>query len=126
MNRLALPALVLLAGCSSSTAAPTPTPTPVLPRLQVAATACGITAPIQDKGASISFDTKGKKDATGDELTAVTCLLSKTDAPDYVLEHINSTRALDGNQTDEWNGYKARWTYHPDSGLRITFIDSRL
>jgi len=40
--------------------------------------------------------------------------------------HINTTRALDGTQSDEWDGYKARWTYHPDAGVRITFIDSRL
>ena len=44
----------------------------------------------------------------------------------YVADHINTTRALDGTQSDEWDGYKARWTYHPDAGVRITFIDSRL
>ena len=33
---------------------------------------------------------------------------------------INSTRALDGMQTDSWHDITARWTYHPDDGLDIT------
>ena len=42
---------------------------------------------------------------------------------DYVTQHIESTRALDGMQTDEWDDMKARWTYHPDDGLSLTLID---
>lgn len=50
-------------------------------------------------------------------------MLEQLDAPDYVTQHIESTRALDGMQTDEWDDMKARWTYHPDDGLSLTLID---
>ena len=25
----------------------------------------------------------------------------------------------------EWDGIKARWSYHPDSGMRLTLVDAR-
>ena len=40
--------------------------------------------------------------------------------PDAVRQHVSTTRALDGQQTDSWTGYTARWTYHPDDGLQMT------
>ncbi len=130
MIRPALVALALMAaGCSAAPAAmltPTPTPTPALPRLAKAALDCGIGPRVQDKGASVFLDTKGTKDSSGDPMATVTCMLSLTDAPAYVSDHIGQTRALDGTQTDEWAGYKARWTYHPDAGLRLTIIDTQL
>jgi hypothetical protein len=116
MNRLILAAIaVLLVGCSAASP----------PRLQQAAASCGATEKVQDKGTSISFDTQGKSESAGDPATAVTCVLKAMSAPSYVLEHILSTRALDGSQTDEWDGYQARWTYHPDAGLRLTLVDRR-
>lgn len=75
---------------------------------------------------SITLDTQGSEEGNTtihDEIEDVSCLLGELNAPDYVAEHINSTRALDGQQTDEWDDVEARWTYHPDDGLKITFID---
>jgi len=40
--------------------------------------------------------------------------------PDAVRQHVATTRALDGQQTDSWTGYSARWTFHPDNGLQMT------
>ncbi len=40
--------------------------------------------------------------------------------PERVRNHVASTRALDGIQEDDWNGYSAQWSYHPDDGLSIT------
>ncbi|OPZ23401.1 MAG: hypothetical protein BWZ03_00528 [bacterium ADurb.BinA186] len=31
------------------------------------------------------------------------------------------TRALDGRVSEESNGYKVSWTYHPDQGLQVTW-----
>ena len=39
---------------------------------------------------------------------------------------IDSTRALDGTQTDSWKDIDARWTYHPDNGLRLTLVDRKI
>jgi hypothetical protein len=132
MKRIALAVILAaaLSGCSLSAMValvkPSPSPTPTTPRLEQVALACGVGPRIQDKGGSLSLDTQGKLDTTGDDLTVVVCVLSKTGAPSFVTDHIDSTRALDGTQSDEWDGYRARWTYHPDAGLRITFIDTRI
>lgn len=92
-----------------------------------AAVDCDITRLPEDEGMSITFDTRGKEDEGIDDLydpiEDITCMLEKLDAPDYVTQHIESTRALDGMQTDEWDDMKARWTYHPDDGLGLTLID---
>ena len=34
-----------------------------------------------------------------------------------------AARALDGQQTDEWDGISARWTYHPEDGLHLVLRD---
>lgn len=49
------------------------------------------------------------------------CITDELEVPSYVMTHVGQTRALDGQQTDSWGGMSARWTYHPDSGLIITF-----
>lgn len=48
------------------------------------------------------------------------CVLGRLGMPAAVEQHVLSTRALDGQQTDTWPGYSARWTYHPDDGLEMT------
>ena len=96
------------------------------PPIQQAANNCKRGHLTRDDGMSITLDTKGKDegfDEVHDTIDDIACMLSELDAPDYVAQHIDSTRALDGQQTDEWDGVEARWTYHPDSGLQITFID---
>ena len=44
--------------------------------------------------------------------------------PSYVVSHIDSTRALDGQQVDEWDGISARWTFHPESGLHLVLRET--
>ncbi len=48
------------------------------------------------------------------------CVFDRLGTPDAVRQHVSTTRALDGQQTDSWPGYSARWTYHPDDGLQMT------
>ena len=71
-----------------------------------------------------TLDTKGEDDRDGDTIAVVACYLRELETPDYVIQHIDSTRSLDGQQTEEWDGIKARWTYHPDRGLIITLVDT--
>jgi hypothetical protein len=60
---------------------------------------------------------KAKNQAT---VETAACILNSLDVTMAVLEHIDTTRALDGRQEDTWGNHKASWTYHPDSGLRLT------
>lgn len=119
-----------LASCGQSegepaAGSPTPSATPAT-RLETMPKTCGAVPfdRVADAGASLTLDTNGKEDATGDDFSTVECVLDALAAPTFVREHITSTRALDGQQEDEWSGMRARWTYHPDDGLQITFIDT--
>ncbi|WP_191563418.1 hypothetical protein [Janibacter melonis] len=93
--------------------------------LEKVAEACDVVGLLEDGGKSITFDTLGK-DESGIErgdIFDVGCVTNRLDTPSYVTTHIDNTRALDGQQTDKWDDYEARWSYHPDSGLDLTIID---
>lgn len=52
------------------------------------------------------------------------CVIDALDLPRRVADHINHTRAIDGTQTDTWDDYNARFTYHPDNGASITIWET--
>lgn len=72
---------------------------------------------IEDAGHTLNLLVGGP---TGMSTDAMTCVFNSLDIPDAVRQHIGTTRALDGQQTDSWDDYTARWTYHPDDGLQMT------
>lgn len=111
---------------SSSTSSMSSSTTEETPPIQLVANDCLRGHITQDDGMSITLDTQGPGEGNTkihDRIEDVSCLLTGLEAPDHVAQHINSTRALDGQQTDGWDHYEARWTYHPDDGLQITIID---
>jgi hypothetical protein len=57
---------------------------------------------------------------TGVDSKTEACILKNLGVTAAVLNHMDNTRALDGRQTDSWDGFTASWTYHPDDGLDIT------
>ena len=92
--------------------------------LDVAASAAGGGASTTDDGKTLVLDGKGRQDATGVEMMTIAAVLASLNVPESVTAHMDSTRALDGQQTDSWStseGTKvnARWTYHPDSGMNL-------
>lgn len=48
------------------------------------------------------------------------CVYNKLKMPSWVVARIESTRSIDGEKTARWRGYKAFWTFHPESGLNMT------
>lgn len=120
------------AGTSNAKGAPTTTRTSRTPaadtqRFTRVASQCGVSYDLQDEGKSLTFDTEGNDDAagSGDTIDDVACVLNGLDCPDYVIDHMDATRALDGMQTDTWKGVKARWTYHPDEGMVLILVDAQ-
>jgi hypothetical protein len=85
--------------------------------IEKASKACGAETNVDDNGHSISFDTKGEDDATGDNVFAVVCVTNELAMSDSIVQRIDHTRALDGTQSADWDGYTATWSYHPDSGM---------
>lgn len=48
------------------------------------------------------------------------CVIGLSAPPDRVINQISNTRALDGMQSAEWDGFAAQWTFHPDAGMNFT------
>jgi len=71
---------------------------------------------VGDDGASPSLQSEGSE-AAGADIADIACVLTELDIPDSVTTRIDSTRALDGRQSAEWDEFSASWGYHPDNGL---------
>ena len=95
------------------------------PRFETAAEACELVPllVVADKGKTLTLTTAGESGVSYTDIEDVACVLAKLEVPSYVVSHIDSTRALDGQQTDEWDGISARWTYHPKDGLHLVLRD---
>lgn len=95
------------------------------PRFETAAEACELMPllVVADKGTTLTLTTAGESGVSYTGIEDVACVLTELEVPSYVVSHIDSTRALDGQQTDEWDGISARWTFHPESGLHLVLRD---
>jgi hypothetical protein len=72
---------------------------------------------VEDAGHTLIMTVGGDGGMSSDTMT---CVFNSLNIPASVREHIGTTRALDGQQTDTWDDFTARWTYHPKDGLRMT------
>jgi len=91
-----------------------------LAQFSAALKSCNITASnvvIHDSGESIELTRVAKYD--GMSFASLTCFLAGLDAPDSIETKIGQTRALDGRQSDDWDGFEIEWSYHPDDGASI-------
>ncbi len=77
-----------------------------------------------DNGKTLKFEYAGKYFpyiAAAGSYADVACALSVMKAPSFVTSQIDTTRALDGLQKSTWGKVSSFWTYHPDSGLNLSF-----
>lgn len=76
-----------------------------------------------DEGKTLSIDTMGEEDWSGASYEDLMCVLDnqKLGVPDYITQAVLNTRAIDGRQSDEFDGISMSWSYHPDNGMDITF-----
>lgn len=104
--------LVTLTGCSSSYSG-----------FQDAMDSCTATngVLVSDNGSTLSVDMMGEEDYVGAGYGDVLCIIDAVKTPDYIVSAIESTRALDGRQHDEFDGIEVSWSYHPDSGLDLLY-----
>jgi len=75
---------------------------------------------VMDNGHSLML--KGRGSATLNESidqTGTACMLQELGVPVYMRQLMSWTRALDGMQQDEFDGYKIYWSDHSDYGLNI-------
>ena len=93
-------------------------PSPIVAAVETCGVETNRWIDVGDEGMSLSMQSLGEE-SSGAEFEDVFCMLDELDTPDSVLNRINSTRALDGRQTADWDGFSASWGYHPDNGLDI-------
>lgn len=98
--------------------------TPDETEIEAAARRCGLSLSVGDNGTSITLDTQGEDEYSGDDWDDVICLLDGLDVPDRVVSRMDQTRALDGTLDASWGDYEAFWNYHPDHGMNLTIYDS--
>lgn len=127
--KVALIAAAILAGLILySLYAPGSTPSAIItPPLVKAKQACdpgGLGTRVADGNRTLIVNGVGGEDTTGVTIETEACILRELGVTSAVTQHMDSTRALDGRQTDSWDGYKAAWTYHPDDGLDVVIQKS--
>jgi hypothetical protein len=88
----------------------------------MSAEGCLVEKLLSADGKSVSFDTKGEEDATGDLLASAYCMLRALLAPDYIFDSMAKTRALDGLMEESWGDFRVNWRYHPNTGVQLTII----
>jgi hypothetical protein len=93
-------------------------PSPIVAAVETCGVETNRWIDVGDEGMSLSMQSLGEE-SSGAEFEDVFCMLDELDTPDSVLNRINTTRALDGRQTADWDGFSASWGYHPDNGLDI-------
>ncbi len=74
---------------------------------------------LADDDTTLILDTMGADDSAGTDITTLGCALGELATPTRVITAMESTRALDGRQSESWDGFTAAWSYHPDSGMDV-------
>lgn len=95
-------------------------------RLETAAQDCKAGSTVADSGRTISMKVGSDAEKAQFPIETANCILNKLGAPQAVVDHFGSTRAIDGQQTDEWDGVKARFSYGgPSKGGQLILTDSK-
>jgi len=89
-------------------------------RLRAAYEACNQVGRLADGDATLLLDLHGTDYGSGTvQPEDLRCYVRELPIPTYVVSRMEKTRALDGQVTQEWDGFEASWTYHPDNGLDV-------
>jgi len=76
---------------------------------------------IVDDGKTMIIDGKGEEDSYGASTESLFCIIKGVKTPDYIVNGIETTRALDGKQMQEFNNITVSYSYHPNTGMNLSF-----
>lgn len=80
---------------------------------------------VEDGGKTLIVNTKPEEDdAVGLTSLSLDCIYEQLQIPASITARIGQTRALDGRQDGEWDGFSASWSYHPDSGANLIIVQN--
>ena len=75
-------------------------------------------ATVAADGSSLVMNTFGNNQP-GMSVVTLSCVLRELDAPESLMQRMETTRAIDGTREETWGSFRATWTYHPDQGLYV-------
>lgn len=87
---------------------------------------CGAADDIEFGPDYLSMKTWGNESFSGVFYETYVCILDAVEMPPQIQDRVGATRALDGTLTGDWDVQSgdgqvyADWSYHPDSGARMT------
>ena len=84
------------------------------------ATDDGETMQVADTGGTLTYSNT----ASGG-VQDLDCVLGSLKTPQSVISKMNATTALDGMQSDQWDGIKVTWSYNGNSGFNAVFEYSK-
>jgi hypothetical protein len=115
----AIAALTVLAACGSSSSDDADSADePKLTRFEQIVDRCGSDAgELGDSGMTLVVKISQVNKAAG-------CALRGAGMPESITARMETTTALSGTQTGEWEDTKASWTYNPSNGLQIVLEDT--
>ena len=96
------------------------------PSFQKVIDSCNTVGKVEDGGRTLLLEGQGTESVGGLTIEDFECVLDGLDAPQSVIAKIGQTRALDGRQSSEWDGFEASYTYHPDSGMSMVITKAKL
>jgi hypothetical protein len=111
------------AACGSSGGTPSAGETKIVTQVstdttvEAAAKTCRLPDSVGDGGYSMTIDTEGEEDYSGDTVRNLWCAVRELDVPDYVISRMETTTSLAGIQNADWADLHASWSYHPDNGM---------
>jgi len=73
---------------------------------------------VLDDGKGLRMQSEGQEEV-GASYEDIVCVLVELDMPQTVAARMDHTRALDGTLEATWDGIRATWSYHPDSGMSV-------
>lgn len=94
-------------------------------KIDRAAQACGFGLDTADAGHTLHMQTETVDPVNSMSAADFTCLAQNLQMPSRVSDEISRTTSLMGLQSDQWDGIKASWTYHPDNGLDLILTDNQ-
>lgn len=113
---------IALAGCGSTTSGSGDSET----QIQTAYTGCGTeVSAMTDYNGSIEMGDDGSSlivdGVQGDKgFEALSCVINALGISDALRSRVNSTTALQGQQSATEDGLTYEWSYHPDNGVEMT------
>jgi len=76
---------------------------------------------VSDNGTTLTVDMMGEEEITGATYDDLVCVVDEVGTPAFIKDEMWATRAIDGRQSEEFDGISVKWSYSPANGMNLTY-----